>query len=61
MRAAENDTSISAVVRRFLIEFASPEPARVRLEREERELRARIRAFRATDRLSREDAHRRGQ
>jgi hypothetical protein len=60
MKAAEQDTSVSALVRRFLIELASAESDVERLKREERELRARIRAFSAGNRLPREDAHGRG-
>jgi hypothetical protein len=53
-------TSVSALVKRFLTELASGEGDVERLKREEKELRARILAFRAGDRLSREDAHERG-
>jgi hypothetical protein len=60
IKAAERETSISALVKRFLTQLASEESAAGLLEREERELRARIGAFRAGDRLSRDDAHRRG-
>jgi hypothetical protein len=57
IRAAEQNTSVSALIKRFLIEFASGESDRERLKREERELRSRITSFRAGDRLSRDDAH----
>jgi hypothetical protein len=57
IRAAEQDTSVSALVKRFLTELASGESDRERLKREERELRSRITDFRAGDRLSRDDAH----
>ena len=60
MKAAEHDTSVSALVRRFLTELASVESDAERLKREERELRARILAFSAGDRLPREDVHGRG-
>jgi len=60
MKAAEQGTSVSALVKRFLIELASGESDGERLNREERELRARIAAFRAGDRLLREDVHGRG-
>ena len=60
IKAAERETSISALVKRFLIEFASVESGTERLEREERELRARIHSFAAGDRVSRDDAHGRG-
>ncbi|MGA7487426.1 MAG: hypothetical protein WBW74_10890 [Xanthobacteraceae bacterium] len=59
IRAAEQDTSVSALVKRFLTELASGESDRERLKREERELRSRITGFRAGDRLSRDDAHER--
>jgi hypothetical protein len=60
MKAAEQDTSVSALVRRFLIDLAASESETERLKRHERELRERITRFRAGDRLSREAAHRRG-
>jgi predicted CopG family antitoxin len=60
MKAAAQDTSVSALVRRFLTELASGESDIERLKREERELRARIAHFSASDRVSREDAHERG-
>jgi hypothetical protein len=59
--AAEQDTSVSALVKRFLTELASGGSEFERLKREERELRARIQAFRGGDRLSREDVHERGR
>jgi hypothetical protein len=57
IKAAERDTSVSALVKNFLVELSSDEPDASRLEREERELRARISAFTAGNRLSRDDAH----
>jgi cell division protein FtsB len=59
MKAAEQDTSVSALVRRFLTELAAEESDIERLKREERELRARISNFSAGSRLSRDDAHER--
>jgi hypothetical protein len=59
VKAAERDTSVSALVKEFLVELASEEPSSLKLEREERELRARIRTFTASNRLSRDEAHRR--
>jgi hypothetical protein len=56
-KAAEQDTSLSALVRRFLVELVSGESAERSLEREERSLREQVRDFSADDRLSREDAH----
>jgi phage shock protein A len=55
--AAERDTSVSALVKRFLTQLGAGESEVERLERQERELRERIRSFRASDRLSREDVH----
>jgi len=60
MKAAERDTSVSALVRRFLTELASGESDAECLKREERGLRARIVTFSASSRLPREDAHKRG-
>ncbi len=57
MKAAEQDTSVSALVRRFLVELAAGENDAERLRREERALRERIIGFTAGDRLSREDLH----
>jgi uncharacterized protein YdaU (DUF1376 family) len=59
MKAAERDTSVSALVTRFLTELAAGETDAERLKREERALRERIGSFRAADRLPREDVHRR--
>jgi hypothetical protein len=59
MIAAERDTSVSALVRRFLRDLASDESETERLKRQERELRERITDFDASDRLSRDDVHRR--
>ena len=43
----------------FLIDLGSSESDVERLKREERSLRERVQAFRASDRLSRDDLHRR--
>jgi hypothetical protein len=59
VKAAEQDTSVSALVKRFLSELASGESDNERLKREEREIRARIHGFSAGDRLSRDEAHER--
>lgn len=59
IRAAAEDTSVSAVVRRFLTEFASEGTEFDRLKRQEQDLRAQIPEFRASDRLSRESVHER--
>lgn len=57
MKAAEQDTSVSALVKRFLTGLVAGESDSERLKREERALRERIGNFRAADRLPREDAH----
>ena len=59
MIAAQRDTSVSALVKQFLVELASGESETERLKREERVLRERIVDFDASDRLSRDDVHRR--
>jgi len=59
MKAAAQDTSVSALVRHFLTELGSEESDTERLKREERALRARISAFSASNRLSRNEVHRR--
>jgi len=61
IKAAERDTSVSALVRRFLTDLAATENEIERLKREERELRARIDAFSGSNRLSRDDVHGRGK
>ena len=58
--AAQRDTSVSAMVKGFLLELTSGESKTERLKREERVLRERITDFDASDRLSRNDVHRRG-
>jgi plasmid stability protein len=61
IRAAEQETSVSALVKRFLSELASSESDYERLKREEKELRARIHGFSACDRMSRDEVHERGR
>jgi plasmid stability protein len=61
IKAAERDTSVSALVRAFLIELSSEESDVRLLKREERELRRLVQAFTAGNRLSRDDAHGRGK
>jgi hypothetical protein len=60
MIAAQRDTSVSALVKLLLLELGSGETQTERLKREERALREQITAFRAFDRVSREELHRRG-
>jgi hypothetical protein len=57
IKAAEQDTSVSAVVKQFLVDFASVESETERMKREERALRASIQTFSAADRLPREQIH----
>ena len=57
MIAAERDTSISALVKEFLIGLGSGESQVERLKREERALRERITSFRASDKQSRDELH----
>ena len=59
MIAAQRDTSVSTLVKRFLRDLASGESETERLKRQERELRERITDFYASDRLSRDGVHRR--
>jgi hypothetical protein len=58
MIAAQWELSALALVERFLIELGSEETER--LKRRERELRERITDFDGSDRLRRDDVHRRG-
>lgn len=57
IRAAELDTSLSAVVREFLIEFAGGETEFDRRKRLQDETMASIRSFSAGKRLTREQVH----
>jgi hypothetical protein len=57
MIAAEQDMSVSALVKRFLVELGSQESDTERLKRKERLLRERITEFGASDRLPRDDIH----
>ena len=57
MIAAERDTSISALVKEFLVRLGSGESQVERLKREERALRERITSFRASDKHSRDELH----
>ncbi len=57
VRAAERDTSVSALVRRYLIEIASAETEAEALKREEARLRESISDFRAGGGWSRDDLH----
>jgi plasmid stability protein len=57
MKAAERDTSVSALVKGFLASLAAGESDFERLAREEIELRKRIKDFSAADRLRRDELH----
>ncbi len=57
IRAAELDTSVSAIVRKYLTEFAEGESRFERLQRQEEAVRERIKNFSAGDRLSRDELH----
>lgn len=57
MLAAERDTSISALVKDYLISLGAGESEGERLIREERALREQIKSFRASDRVSRDSLH----
>jgi len=60
IKAAELDTSVSALVKRYLTELGAGETEFQRLERLERELRAQVPTeFRAADNLTRDQVHER--
>ena len=59
MKAAEAGRSLSALVREFLSDLGSGQSDFDRLHAEELELRKKLTAFRASDRLGRDDAHER--
>ena len=61
IKAAEQDTSVSAMVRQFLTEVAEGESRNERLRRLEAETRAKITDFVAGDLLSRDELHERGR
>ncbi|MBI2740338.1 MAG: hypothetical protein HYX38_27800 [Rhodospirillales bacterium] len=57
IRAAELETSVSALVKRYLVDLAGSESEFERLEKLERSLRDRVVAFSASDRLPRDEIH----
>ncbi len=59
VKAAEQDTSVSALVRAFLSELGASENEFERLKRLEKEVRERIANFSASDRLPRDEIHER--
>ena len=61
VRAAEEDTSVSAVVQRFLLTYADKETAFERGERLQHEVLNQIKGFSAADRLSRDKVHERSR
>ncbi len=60
IKAAEKETSVSAMVRQFLVEITEGESEFERLRRLELELRTRVTGFRASDNLSRDELYKRG-
>ena len=61
IKAAERDTSVSAVVREFLIRWSGEETEFERRKRLQNETLNSIDTFRAGDRLPREDIYPRGR
>jgi plasmid stability protein len=59
IRAAERGSSVSALVAEFLRSLSGSGDEFARLEAQQRRVQAEIRAFRAGDRLDREQAHER--
>lgn len=57
IRAAEQGTSVSALVAAYLRALATSDVEFARLEARQREIQAQIRAFRAADRLGRDELH----
>lgn len=59
IKAAERDTSLSALVREYLMSLADEDSDFERRKRLQSDVLASIESFRASDRLSRDEAHRR--
>ncbi len=57
IKAAERDTSVSALVKLYLTELAAEASDPERLLQQERELRARVKNFSASDRLPRDELY----
>ena len=57
MVAAERDTSLSALVKGFLMQLGSGESETDRLKKQERVLREQIKTFSASDRISRNELY----
>jgi plasmid stability protein len=60
IRAAERGSSVSALVGECLRSLSQADAEFVRLETQQREVQAEIKAFRAGDRLERDEVHDRG-
>ncbi|MGO9007865.1 MAG: hypothetical protein ACLQIQ_16015 [Beijerinckiaceae bacterium] len=60
IKAAERDTSVSALVREFLVKLGSAESETERLKREERVWRESIEKFSASENVSRDELYERG-
>jgi hypothetical protein len=61
IKAAERDTSVSAMVREFLISIADEEPDFIRRKRLQDDVLRSVRRFRAANRLERSVLHERGR
>jgi plasmid stability protein len=60
IKAAERETSVSALVKQFLNELSGEDESEFdRLARQEKELRKQVRNFRASDRLTRDEMYER--
>ena len=59
MKAAELDTSVSALVKKYLVDLAVQETDFERRKRLQDEILATIRSFSASDRLTRDEVHER--
>ncbi|MBS0638292.1 MAG: hypothetical protein JSS43_00380 [Proteobacteria bacterium] len=59
--AASKGTSVSALVRQYLTELGAGESEFERLKRLEKEMAAKVKSFSASDRLSRDEIHRRNR
>lgn len=57
IKAAENDTSVSALVREFLMNLGEKESDYERRQRMQKEVLGSIKKFRAGDRLKRDAIH----
>jgi hypothetical protein len=57
IKAAEMDTSVSAMVKKYLVEVTSADTEFERLKKLEAEIREKMTGFRGSDRLSREELY----